>query len=79
MVSTHAILFAYNDARFGLLGRACAVLLHNYPHLESFQCDPPHISNKLACLVRELMNLPHLKVIFSCFVLLGVHIVELFY
>ena len=72
-------LFAYKDARFGLLGRASAVLLHNYPHLESFLCDHPHISNKLACLVRELMNLPHLKVIFSCFALLGVHLVEPFY
>ena len=72
-------LFAYKDQRFGLLGRASAVLLHNYPHLESFLADHPQISNKLACLVRELMNLPHLKVIYSVFALLGVHLVEPFY
>jgi hypothetical protein len=72
-------LFSYKDARFGLLGRASAVLLHNYNHLEYFLSDHPHISNKLACLVRELMNLPHLKVIYSCFALLGVHLVEPFY
>ena len=72
-------LFAYKDQRFGLLGRASAVLLHNFPHLESFLADHPHISNKLACLVRELMNLPHLKVIYSVFALLGVQLVEPFY
>ena len=68
-------LFAYKDQRFGLLGRASAVLLHNYDHLVGFLSDLPHISNKLACLVRELTNLPHLKVIYSCFALLGVQLV----
>ena len=72
-------LFSYKDARFGLLGRASAVLLHNHDHLESFLAHHPHISNKLACLVRELMNLPHLKVIYACFALLGVQLVEPFY
>lgn len=72
-------LFSYKDARFGLLGRASAVLLHNLCHIESFLADHPHISNKLACLVRELMNLPHLKVVYACFALLGVHLVEPFY
>ena len=72
-------LFAFKDQRFGLLGRASAVLLHNFPHLESFLADHPHISNKLACLVRELMNLPHLKVIYSVFALLGVQLVEPYY
>ena len=72
-------LFSYKDASFGLLGRASAVLLHNQDHLEAFLSDHPHISNKLACLVRELMNLPHLKVIYACFALLGVQLVEPFY
>ena len=72
-------LFAYKDHRFGLLGRASAVLSHNYEHLAAFLSDHPHISNKLACLVRELMNLPHLKVIYACFVILGVQLVEPFY
>ena len=62
-----------------MLGRASAVLLHNQDHLEAFLSDHPHISNKLACLVRELMNLPHLKVIYACFALLGVQLVEPFY
>ena len=72
-------LFAYKDQRFGCLSRACAVLLHNYPHIEGFLSINPQISNKLACLVRELLNLPHLKVIFVVFSILGVHLIEPFY
>ena len=55
------------------------MLLFNYEHIEGFLSSNPHISNKLACLVRELLNLPHLKVIFAVFALLGVHLIEPFY
>ena len=37
------------------------------------------ISNKLACLVREIMSLPHLKVIYCAFAALGVQLIEPFY
>ena len=72
-------LFAYKDHRFGCLSRASAVLLYNYEHINGFLSSNPHISNKLACLVRELQNLPHLKVIYAVFALLGVHLIEPFY
>ena len=55
------------------------MLLYNYEHLAGFLAAHPHINNKLACLVRELMDLPHLKVIFSAFAILGVQLVEPFY
>lgn len=72
-------LFAYKDHRFGCLSRASAVLLNNLDNLTSFLNVNPQISNKLACLVRELINLPHLRVIFAAFSLLGVQLVEPFY
>ena len=72
-------LFSYKDHRFGCLSRASAVLLFNYEHLEGFLAINPHISIKLACLVRELLNLLHLKVIYVAFALLGVHLIEPFY
>ena len=72
-------LFSYKDHRFGCLSRASAVLLFNYEHIEDFLSSNHHISNKLACMVRELHNLPHLKVIFSVFALLGIHLIEPFY
>ena len=37
------------------------------------------ITNRLACLVRELMTLPYLKIVFSVFAAFGVHLVEPFY
>ena len=55
-------LFSYKDNRFGCLSRAAGVLLHNLPHLDLFLSLNPHINNKLACLVRELLDLPYLKV-----------------
>ena len=39
----------------------------------------PHISNRLACLVRGLLEIPYLKTVFVVFATLGVHLVEPFY
>ena len=38
--------------------------------------ENPHISNKIACLVREFMNLPHLREVYCAFAALGVHLIE---
>ena len=64
-------LFCYKDHRFGCLSRAAAVLLQIYEQLSSFLDENPQISNKLACGVRELLNLPYLKVIFCAFAGIG--------
>ena len=72
-------LFCYKDSRFGCLSRAAAVLLFNYEHIAGFLASNPHISNKLACLVRELLSLPHMKVIFAAFALMGLYLIEPFY
>ena len=73
------ILFSYKDQRFGCLSRAASVLLFYYNHLSDFLEKNPQICNRLACLVRDLLNLPYLKVIFVAFASLGVHVVEPFY
>ena len=72
-------LFSYKDQRFGCLSRASAVLLYNMPYLVQFLSSNPHINNRLACLVRELLELPYLKVVFVVFAAVGVHIIEPFY
>ena len=74
-----SVLFAYKDNRFGCLSRAAAVLLYNYDHLTDFLKQNPHINNRLACLVREVLDLPYLKVVLAVFACLGVHLVEPFY
>ena len=39
----------------------------------------PHITNRLACLVRDVFELPYLKVVFAVFVTLGIHLIEPFF
>ena len=39
----------------------------------------PQINNRLACLVRDLLELPYLKVVFLVFAALGLQVVEPFY
>ena len=54
-------------------------MLQTYEQLSSFLDENPQISNKLACGVRELLNLPYLKVIFCAFAGIGVQLIEPFY
>ncbi|QQP38893.1 Hypothetical protein FKW44_019596 [Caligus rogercresseyi] len=74
-----SVLFSYKDSRFGCLSRAAAVLIYHFNHLTEFLSQNPHINNRLACLVREVMELPYLKVVLVAFACLGVHLVEPFY
>ncbi|KAI4826915.1 hypothetical protein KUCAC02_030345 [Chaenocephalus aceratus] len=59
--------------------QAAAVLIYHFGHLTEFLSQNPHINNRLACLVREVMELPYLKVVLVVFACLGVHLVEHFY
>ncbi|KAK5922719.1 hypothetical protein CgunFtcFv8_019959 [Champsocephalus gunnari] len=73
------VLLLYKDRRFGCLSRAAAVLIYHFGHLTEFLSQNPHINNRLACFVREVMELPYLKVVLVVFACLGVHVVEHFY
>ena len=72
-------LFCYKDARFGCLSKAAAVALYNFDNIWSFLEDFPDISNRLACLVREVMTMPYLKPVLLVWAALGLHLVEPFY
>ena len=73
------VLFSYKDQRFGCLSRAAAVLLFNMEWLVIFLDQNPQINNRLACLVRELLELPYLKVVFLVFAAIGIHVIKPFY
>ena len=75
----HAVLFSFKDSRFGCLSRAAAVLLFHWEHLKEFLALNPAINNCLACLVREVMELPYLQPVLAVIACLGVHLVEPFY
>ena len=72
-----SVLFAYKDARFGCLSRAAAVLLYHWTDLRDFLDTFPSINNRLACLVREVMELPYLVPVFVVWACFGVHLVGL--
>ncbi|KAI4829898.1 hypothetical protein KUCAC02_001558 [Chaenocephalus aceratus] len=69
-----SVLLSYKDSRFGCLSRAAAVLIYHFGHLTEFLSQNPHINNRLACLVREVMELPYLKVVLVVFACLGPHL-----
>ena len=75
----HEVLFSFKDSRFGCLSRAAAVLLFHWEHLKEFLALNPSINNCLACLVREVMELPYLQPVLAVIACLGVHLVEPFY
>ena len=58
---------------------AAGVLLFNLPYLKMFLDQNPQINNRLACLVRDLLDLPYLRVVFAVFAAVGVHVIEPFY
>ena len=72
-------LFCYKDQRFGCLSKASGVLLHNLPYLKQFLADHPNINNRLACLVREVIDLPYLVVVLASFAAIGIHVIEPFF
>ena len=78
-IEVDKVMFAYKDQRFGCLSRAAAVLLFLFEHLGNFLSENTQIVNKLACLARELLELPYLKTVFLVFAALGIHIIEPFF
>ena len=73
------VLFSYKDQRFGCLSRAAAVLLYNLEWLNLFLKENPSINNRLACLVRDLLEIPYIKAVLVVFASFGVHLIEPFY
>ena len=71
------VLFAYQDHRFGCLSRAAGVLLYNFEWLEQYLTENPQVTNRLACLVRDAMDIPYLKAILVVFAAL-VQLIEPF-
>ena len=72
------VLFAYKDHRFGCLSRACAVIVYIKEYLCTWLEDNPGVTNRLACLVRDMLKVDYLDVAFSVFAALGIQLIEPF-
>ena len=73
------VLFSYQDQRSVCLSRAAGGLLLIMEWLAMFLDQNPQVNNKLACLVRDLLELHYLKVVFLVFASLGLQVFEPFY
>ena len=60
------VLFSYKDHRFGCLSRAAGVLLYNYSFLNEYLDTNPQITNRLACLMRDTLQIPYLQTVLLC-------------
>ena len=65
--------------RFGCLSKAAAIVIYNVDNISEFLEQFPDINNILACLVREVMDLPYLRAVLVVLVTLGLQLVEHFY
>ena len=77
--SAELVLFDYKDQRFGCLSRACAVIVYIKTYLVDWLDENPDITNRLACLVRDFLEIEYLDVAFSVFAAYGIHLVEPFF
>ena len=69
-------LFCYKDTRFGCLSKAAAIAIYNFDNISDFLEQFSDINIRLACLVREVMDLPYLKPVLVVWAILGLHLVE---
>ena len=78
-LSVELVLFAYKDQRFGCLSRAAAVLLYIKNYLSQWLEKNPHITNRLACIVRDFLGVEYLDVAFAVFATYGIQLIEPFF
>ena len=69
-------LFSLKDAHFGQLSKSCAIMCYHWNDFSSFLESYSDITNKLACLVRDALNLDYVKVVIAVVAAIGVHLVS---
>ena len=69
-------LFSLKDAHFGKLSKCSAIMCYHWNDFSSFLESYSDITNKLACLVRDALNLDYVKVVIVVMAAIGVHLVS---
>ena len=72
-------MFLYKDERFGCFPKACAVCLYSRDLIQDFLLSHPDISNRLACLVRDIYSQEYVKRVLAVAAAYGVHLIEPFH
>ena len=69
-------LFHMKDARFGRLSRCAAIMCYHWDDFKNFLDSHDYVTNKLACLVRDSLNLEYIKVVVAVVACMGIHLVS---
>ena len=69
-------LFSLKDARFGALSKSSSIMCYHWDDFCSFLESHIYITNKLACLVRDALNLDYVKVVIAVIATIGVHLIS---
>ena len=72
-------LFLLKDARFGLLSRSCAIVCYHWNDFMQFFDENDFITNKLACLCHDAVELSYIRVVIATVAAFGVHLVAPFF
>ena len=72
-------LFQLKDMRFGLLSQSCARVFYHWNDFCTFFESLDYVTNKLACLCRDAMNLPHIRLVAATLAAFGIHLVSPFF
>ena len=69
-------LFSLKDAHFGKLSKSSAIMCYHWDDFTCFLESFSEISNKLACLARDALNLQYVKVVIAVVAAIGVHLIS---
>lgn len=67
------------DFRFGCLSMCAAILLFHFDDFTEFLSDCTDVTNKLACLVRDALNLPYLQPVLVVLAAFGIQMISPFH
>ena len=72
-------LFQLKDMRFGLLSQSCARVCYHWHDFQTFFEKNDYVTNKLACLCRDAMDLPHILTVAATLAAFGIHLISPFF
>ena len=64
------------DAHFGYLSRCCAIVIYHWDDFQQFLDSHDYVTNRLACLMRDAMNLEYVKIVIAVVASIGINLVS---
>ena len=72
-------MFLYKDERFGCFPKACAVCIYSNDTLQNFLMANTNIDNRLACLVRDIIEQEYALLVMAVVAVFGIELIEPFH